>query len=151
MTDTAPAALTGLISQTQTQLAGVLVHFGPPMTNLSAKERICFGFDPAGAPAVDDTSEWAQLGAQKHEDRYEIAGALVVWAGSPTETALQTAFARAYVLLNGVRHGIAQDYTLGGAVRIAHVASHTTVAEQTDDGPAVTVSFRVACSARTTD
>jgi hypothetical protein len=99
---------------------------------------------------VDDTSEWSQLGAQKHEDRYEIACALVAWGGSPTEDELLRLLTRAHVMLSAVIAAIATDYTLGGAVRIAHVLSNTTSAEQTDDGPAVTVTFRVGCEVRTT-
>ena len=125
-------------------------HFGPPMHDIEAREHVCVAYAPEGGPVIDPNSEWAALGAQRQEERYEIACALVVWSGESSEESIELAFLRAYAIFVQICTAVALDYTLAEAVREAHVASHSTSIEQTDRGEAVQITFRVACAARVT-
>lgn len=126
------------------------MHFGPPMHDVDAQEHVCVAYAPEGGPVIDPTSEWAALGAQRQEERYEVVCALVVWSGESSEESIEAAFLRAYAIYGQVCTAIALDYTLAEAVREARVASHSTSIEQTDRGEAVQIVFRVACAARNT-
>lgn len=152
MSSSVPAAVVGFYNAL---IAGVpsptLIHFGEPRENTNAAEHVSVAFaGEGGGDVIDTTSDWASLGAQRHEERYEVANALVVWAGDDSEAALQTAFLRAYAVFASVAGAVADDITLGGAVREARLSSHSTAVEQTPRGVSVTLTFRLACAVRVT-
>lgn len=151
MSSSVPAAVVNLYDAIVAEIdSATIAHFGPPMRDREALEHVCVAHSPGGGPVIDPSSEWAALGAQRQEERYEIACALVVWSGESTEAAIEAAFLRAYAIFAQVCSAVAQDYTLADAVREARVASHSTSVDQTDNGDAIEITFRVACAARVT-
>ena len=152
MSSSVPAAVVGFHNAL---VAGVpsptLIHFGEPRQNTDAPEHVSVAYaGEGGGDVIDTTSDWASLGAQRHEERFEVTNALVVWAGDDSEAALQTAFLRAYVVFAAIAAAVDNDITLAGSVRESRIGSHSTAVEQTSRGVSVTLTFRLVCAVRVT-
>lgn len=141
--DSAIVALCSLLSAAPA-LSGVTVHDGPPMS-AETSEWIAVGFSPGEAVAVDATYEWAQIGAQRHEEHYDILCSLVTNSGDEGMPARRT---RAVALRDAVAAVLYANPTLSGAVRIAHMSAAQLVQEQTPQGASAGYTFRVSCAAR---
>lgn len=141
--DSAITALCSLLSAAPA-LSGVSVHDGPPMT-AETPEWIAVGFSPGEPTAVELTYEWAQIGAQRHEEHYDILCSLVTNSGDEGMPARR---ARAIALRDAVAAVLTANPTLSGAVRIAHMSSAQLVQEETSQGASAGFTFRVSCQAR---
>lgn len=140
-TSTVPAVWSALHALLSSALE-VPVHYGPPMTDDGT--FVCVGYaDDADAVSADN--EWAELGRQKHEERYTLA--CLAWAASG-DVDMASRVATVYGLLNDASDAIAADYTLGGTCRIAHVVSHSLTPAQDASGSAARLRFDIAIAVR---
>jgi hypothetical protein len=139
-----PGAVNGLL----TLLTAALdcdVHDGPPVT-AATPDYVCVGFDPTGDEAVEFDREWASLGAQRREERFDV---LCVAGTSSGDLSMLDRRTRVFGLLAAVETAVAADLTLGGAVRDAQVlGSGSLLQEQDEQGATAMVRFRVTCTSR---
>lgn len=145
MASAVPGAIAALLQLLQAAL-DCDVHDGPPVTGATL-DYVCVGHDPSGGPdAVEFDREWAALGAQRREERFDI---LCVAGASSGDLAMLDRRVRVFALLDAVEAAIRTDFTLGGAVRIAQVlGSGSLLQEQDEFGSTAALRFRVTCHAR---
>jgi hypothetical protein len=148
MASTVNAAISGFISQlaASTDLVGVTVHDGPPVT-AETPEWIAVGYQPGSTESVSMSYDWAQIGGQRSEETYELLCSFAVRTG---DQAMSTLRARGFQIRNAIAAAISTDRTLGGAVRLAHMSEAVLHQEQTDRGAAIGFTFTLACVARIT-
>lgn len=147
MSSTIAVAIDGLLAQLSASeaLTGVTVFDGPPLAK--ASEWVAVGYQPDEAKAVTAGYDWAQIGAQRSEEEYDILCSLATRSGS---TKMSVGRARAVAIRDAVAAAISTDRTLGGAVRLAGLSSADLLQEQTASGRIVGFTFTVHCTARIT-
>ena len=144
MTSTVPAALAALVALCRSGLSETDVYDGPPVGG-DYPDWVGIGYDPGTSEVVTVTTDWSQLGAQRHEERYDIACTLGSNSGDLSMTDRRV---RAYALLDAVAAALASDYTLGGAVRVAHISGHSLLQELDEQGLTAGIRFTVTAAAR---
>jgi len=148
-TSTIPAAIARLVAlfKARPGLAGVDVHDGPPM-QAGSGDYICVGHDPADPlTAVEGGQTPASLGNRAREEVYAVLCSLATASGDTDMGARRT---RAMALFAEVEAAVRADVTLAGAVRTAQVGDYTLVQEQSRNGSAAGLRFRITCAARLT-
>lgn len=144
MTSTVPAAINGLLSVGQAAVTNADVFAGPP-TTADYADWLGIAYSPSGGEIVIADLTWAQLGAQRHEETYDVVCTIGYASGDIDGVAGR---ARAYGILDAFAAGIATNYTLAGAVRIAHVSGHALVTEVDEDGLSEVLRVTVNITAR---
>ena len=146
MASTVNAAIAGFIAQlaASADLSGVTVHDGPPVT-ASTPEWIAVGWQPGSTESVSMTWDWAQIGGQRSEETYDVLCSFAVSSG---DADMNTRRARAIVIRDAIAAAVRADWTLGGAVRLAHLSEGVMHQEQTDRGSAIGFTFTLSCTAR---
>lgn len=148
-TSTAPAAITALVAlwKARPGLSGVDVHDGQPMSQSSA-DYICVGHDPADPlTAVEGGQVPASLGNRARTETYDVLCSLASTSGA---TDMAERRARAMALFAEVEAAVRADVTLSGAVMTAQVGTYSLIQEQTNQGSAAGLRFRITCTARLT-
>lgn len=141
-TSCVPAVWTALHAAVDAATA-TTVHFGPPMTE--SGDFLAIGYAEAGNEAVTADTEWAQLGAQKQEERFGLR--CLAWVSSG-DTDMVTRVASAYALMDVVATYLAANPTAGGTCRIAYIAEHAAFPEQDASGSALRLPFTVNVAKR---
>jgi hypothetical protein len=153
---TVPAALAGLVTMFRDApgLEGAVIFDGPVVSESKAPAAIAVGFTgermsrtgaypEPGTPAVDYDAAVDGLVTAPQAETYTIRNLLAVLNGSGNAAAARE---RAYELLAECGQVIAGDKTLGGAVAMAHMGTHTLDQEQGPRGAVATIVFEVAVS-----
>lgn len=144
MPSTVPAAIDAVVALCRGAVTGADVYDGPPSGG-DHLDWIGVGYDPTGGESASATTEWAALGAQRHEENFDIT----CTAGSSSgDDAVPARRVRCYALLDAVAAALAVDYSLGGSVRVAHITSHSLFQERDEQGLTVGVRFVINCQAR---
>jgi hypothetical protein len=141
--DAAILALTSLLGAAPS-LSGVSVFDGPP-TSAETPDWITVGWSPGETAAVDVEYAWAEIGAQRHEERYDILCCLATTSG---DEAMPARRARALAIRDAIAAVLFANPTLSGAVRIAHMSAAQLVQDETEQGASAGFTFRVNCQAR---
>lgn len=144
---TVPAAARGLRTVLTAAVAGIPVGYGPPQEDAEAGERVDVLYDPTEGSVAEVRAPFAAIGQGAKEEEYDLPCTLVVWSGDTDTDAIEARIERAYALLATCDNAIEANYTLGAAVRLAHISSHSSSIEDSR----VTVRFSVSCVARTSD
>lgn len=144
MTSAIPAAVSALVEVIAAAVEAVDVFDGPPVA-ADYPDWIGVAYDPSGGEVITADRTWSQLGAQRFEETFDIVCTLGCDSGDLDG---MTQRARAYALLDTVSAAIADDYTLGGAVRVAHVSDHALVTEVDDQGLSESLRFTVNVQSR---
>jgi hypothetical protein len=132
-------------------LAGVVVHDGGPVTDLSEQDQLFIGWSPDDAIAATMTQDFASAGARRRDEDFTILGYAESRAG---DTDLAARRVRVFALLAAVEDALrATDTqpnapTLNGSVLWAHLTQGVLAQPQTPDGALAGVTFTVACKAR---
>lgn len=146
MSSTVPAAISALITILDNALGSdVQVHDGKPET-AETPDWVAVAYDPTSETAVEFDREWASIGAQRLEEHYDVLCTLR--SGSGDEEIIDRR-ARAFALLDAVTAAIAEDYSLGGVVRVAAVLGPGSLDQSENrSGAAAGIRFRVKVEAR---
>lgn len=147
MASTLDPAITGLVAllQVAPALSGVSVFDGVPTEE--TPEWVAVGWSPGETTAADITYDWAQIGAQRHEEQYDLLCSLATSSG---DSDLPTRRGRAIALRDAVAAVLTANPTLSGAVRVAHMTRAQLVQELPGTGSSAGFTFRVSCQARVT-
>lgn len=137
----ARAALFELLAA-ESELDGVQRTFGPPAAYEEQQVVSLLGLR-------DSDEDDAALGAQRHEETYELEIALK--AHDPAGTA-ESVDARGFAIADIVRRVVHSNRTLNATVRDARVISQTTVGVQAAEGGGwvIFLSLFVRCRQRIT-
>jgi hypothetical protein len=159
MASTVNDAIAGLIAalSASPDLTGVTILDGPePVaaddddsdTDDQTSAWISIGYQPGQTEAVNIEYDWAQIGAQRSEETYEILCSAAVSSGD--EDGIADLRTRAFEIRDAIAAAISSDRTLGGAVRLAHMSRASLIQESTREGLGIALTFSVACTARIT-
>jgi len=148
MASTVNAAVAGFIAalENSTDLAGVTIHDGPP-ASAESKEWIAVGYQPGTTESVTMTWDWAQIGGQQSEETYDVLCSFAVTSGDEDMVTRRT---RAVAIRDAIAAAIRSDWTLGRAVRLAHLSDGVMHQEQTSRGSSIGFTFTLSCVARIT-
>ena len=139
--------LDALVDLTRQVLPDAQVFDGPPTEEMQG-DLVMVGFAwPPGTPAVTDTRTRQQYANSPDTESYDVASLVCAWPGG--ETALKAARDRAFVMVNAIGAGLAEDPLLGGLVKRVRLSADSYVPEQTSSGASVTVLLTVHIDANT--
>lgn len=139
------------LCRTAPALAGVVVHDGGPVTDLSEPDQVFIGWSPDDAIAATMTQDFASAGARRRDEDFTIVGYVESRSG---DTDLSARRVRVFALLAAVEDALrATDAqpaapTLNGTVLWAHLTQGVLTQPQTTDGAQAGIAFTVACKAR---
>jgi hypothetical protein len=139
--------LDALVALTRRVLPDAQVFDGPPTEEMQG-DLVMVGFAfPPGTPAVTDTRTRQQYANSPDTESYDVANLVCAWPGG--DTTLKNARDRAFVMVNALGAGLAEDPLLGGLVKRARITADSYVPEQTTSGASVTVPVTVHIDANT--
>lgn len=144
MISTVPATIAALVALGVSAVSDADVFDGPP-TSADYPDWLGIAYDPTGGEVVTVDTTWAALGAQRFEETYDVVCTIGSESGDLAPTARRL---RAYELLDQFATALAEDYSLGGVVRVAHVSGHGLVTEVDDNGLSESLRFTVNVQAR---
>lgn len=129
----------------------VTVYDGPPSTDDTSSLLLLVGVDDleSDAPtAATADQEWVGIGAQRRDEFFSIWLTAVAWVGEQEPGIARTAVA---AIVGAVEDITRADASLGGRVlmTLPGVTETTWRQAQTAAGCTCSVSFRIACRART--
>lgn len=145
MASTVDAAILATVTllKAAAALSGVPVFDGVPTEE--TPEWIAVGWSPGEPTAAEINYEWAQIGAQRHEEHYDLLCSLATASG---DIDLPARRARAQALRDAVAAVLTANPTLSGAVRVAHMSAAQLVQELPASGSTAGFTFRISCQAR---
>lgn len=152
-TSRVPAAMAALLAlcRSATSLAGVAIHDGGPVTDLSETDQVFIGWSPDDGAAATFVQDFASAGARRRDEDFTIIGYAESRGG---DTDLSARRVRVFALLAAVEDALrATDAqpnapTLNGSVLWAHLTQGVLTQPQTPDGAQAGITFTVACKAR---
>jgi hypothetical protein len=147
-TSRVPAVLDALLAacRAASDLTGVAIVDGPPLTDLTNPDQVFIGWQPsADDVAAADAQDFAQLGAQRRDEQIDIRCYAESRSG---DTVIKTVRDRAYALVGAVENLLRADATLAGTVLWTHLVAGDLRQPQTDAGALAGVEFAVHARAR---
>lgn len=151
MRSTIPAAIDNLLAALRARpgLASVQILDGPTDQEIEANS-LSIGYVP-GLPTLDGEQAPAQIGAQRREETYDLAGQISCWRGDQgdTKAARDAAFAIFGEIEQQLRPADGGDPTLAGAVRYAEIAGAFGFDQQPYEGGIdAVITFIIRCQQR---
>jgi hypothetical protein len=145
MPSAVPNTVEYLISLFETTLPSVQVWFGKALGVYKAPQTLQM-------TGVDGDSVWAELGQNfKRDETFAVMCQISSYAGDQSTQANINRMDEVYALLEPLQIAVANDYTLGGNVRLSEIRNFEYVPDEDAKGQSIGhLTFEVYCQVRIT-